>query len=506
MAWTDHAAAMEEGVAARDDLRTSLGQPYVLRRCTELAGEVHQRFASVVRIEAGIGRRTGMLLHGVLAATALVGVVAGRRRPAVDRLAGDAVPRHHDVRRPGRPARPTPARSPGRLRRGDPAARAAGLRAGAGGRRWPCPTDRSSVRFADLHFAYADGTFALSGVDLAVPAGTTCALVGRTGSGKSTLASLLSRAVEPERGLAAPRRRRRPRPRPPAAPRGGRRRHPAHRDPGRHARREHHALRRRSRARPSRPRSTSSASTAWVAGLPRGLDTLLGPGGTSLSAGEEQLVAFARLLVRDVRVVVLDEATARMDPLTEARVVARRRPAARRVAPACWSPTGSRRPSAPSRSPSSTAAASSSTGPRDELAAPRRPVPRPARRRRPASRLCDRCDAGRHDRRGRHPTPYGSAAAGAGAATRSPAWPARPRTRCSSSRSGAWSAWRCSWSAPSPARSARSPAGCGATSSPASSRASTPYALTALLVVSLHRVARCCWRSRSGATRSGGSR
>ena len=40
-----------------------------------------------------------------------------------------------------------------------------------------------------------------------------------------------------------------------------------------------------------------------------------------LSAGEEQLVAFARLLVRDVQVVVLDEATARMDPLTEARVV-----------------------------------------------------------------------------------------------------------------------------------------------------------------------------------------
>ena len=74
MAWTDHAAAMEEGVAARDDLRTSLGQPYVLRRCTELAGQVHARFADVVRLEARISRRTGMLLHGVLAATALVGV------------------------------------------------------------------------------------------------------------------------------------------------------------------------------------------------------------------------------------------------------------------------------------------------------------------------------------------------------------------------------------------------------------------------------------------------
>ena len=60
----------------------------------------------------------------------------------------------------------------------------------------------------------------------------------------------------------------------------------------------------------------------WVAALPDGLDTLLGPGGLVLSAGEEQLLAFARILVRDVQVVVLDEATARMDPVTEARVVA----------------------------------------------------------------------------------------------------------------------------------------------------------------------------------------
>ena len=48
---------------------------------------------------------------------------------------------------------------------------------------------------------------------------------------------------------------------------------------------------------------------------------MLGPGGTTLSAGEEQLVAFARLLVRDVGVVILDEATARMDRLTETRMI-----------------------------------------------------------------------------------------------------------------------------------------------------------------------------------------
>ena len=68
-------------------------------------------------------------------------------------------------------------------------------------------------------------------------------------------------------------------------------------------------------------RRADDLSPVSEAGLPDGLDTVLGPGGTMLSAGEEQLLAFARLLVRDVRVVVLDEATARMDPLTEARVV-----------------------------------------------------------------------------------------------------------------------------------------------------------------------------------------
>lgn len=58
----------------------------------------------------------------------------------------------------------------------------------------------------------------------------------------------------------------------------------------------------------------------WVASLPDGLDTVIGPGGGELSAGEMQLVAFARLMVRDPLVVILDEATARMDPVTDERV------------------------------------------------------------------------------------------------------------------------------------------------------------------------------------------
>src|SRR4051794_8050460 len=320
MAWTDHAAAMEEGVAARDDLRTSLGQPYVLRRCTELASEVHRRFGVVVALEARIGRRTGMLLHGVLAATALIGVIlATDDRISTASLVTLFLVTTMFVGQVDQLARHLPDLQEGfgavvRLR---------GLMAmdpePAGGS--PLPDGPLSVRFARLHFAYEHGTFALTDIDLTVPAGTTCALVGRTGSGKSTLTSLLSRAVEPEPGSLLL---------------GG---VDVRSLDLQLLRAEIGVVTQRTEILAGTlaenitlfadlPWATVEAAveelglTAWVAGLPQGLDTLLGPGGTSLSAGEEQLVAFARLLVRDVRVVVLDEATARMDPLTERRVVA----------------------------------------------------------------------------------------------------------------------------------------------------------------------------------------
>ena len=319
MAWTDHAAAMEEGVAARDDLRTSLGQPYVLRRCTELAGQIHRRFGDVVSLEAGIGRRTGVLLHGVLAATALVGVLL----VLDDRLSTASLVTLYLVTTMFVGQVDQLARHIPDLQEGLGAViRLRGLMASdpepVGGR--DLPDGPLSVRFDDLHFAYEHGTFALSGVDLTVAAGTTCALVGRTGSGKSTLASLISRAVEPEPGSLLL---------------GG---VDVRELDLQHLRASVGVVTQRTEILAGTlaenitlfaalPRHSLEAAvaelglSAWVEGLPKGLDTLLGPGGTSLSAGEEQLVAFARLLVRDVRVVVLDEATARMDPLTEARVV-----------------------------------------------------------------------------------------------------------------------------------------------------------------------------------------
>jgi ABC-type multidrug transport system fused ATPase/permease subunit len=59
--------------------------------------------------------------------------------------------------------------------------------------------------------------------------------------------------------------------------------------------------------------------TTWFEKLEQGLDTLLA-GGNSLSAGEAQLLAFGRVLLKDPRLVILDEATSRLDPVTEVLV------------------------------------------------------------------------------------------------------------------------------------------------------------------------------------------
>lgn len=319
MAWTDHAAAMEEGIAARDDLRTSLGQAFVLRRCSELAAEILRRLANVLRVEIRITRRTGTLLHGLLAGVALAGVafvIDDRLTTAA--LVTLVLVTSTFVGQVDMLARHLPDLQAGfgavlRLR----GMMAAPAEPTGGGTPQPGTLD---VEYRDVRFSYGSGSFALDDVDLLVPAGHTCALVGRTGSGKSTLASLLSRAVEPGRGQVFL---------------------------GgvdvldldlQQLRGSVGVVTQRTEilagtladnitlfADVPREQVVSAVETlglgAWVAGLPEGLDTLLGPGGTTLSAGEEQLVAFARLLVRDVQVVVLDEATARMDPVTEARVV-----------------------------------------------------------------------------------------------------------------------------------------------------------------------------------------
>ncbi|WP_022910558.1 ATP-binding cassette domain-containing protein [Aestuariimicrobium kwangyangense] len=319
-AWTDHAAALEEGIAGRDDLRTSLGQSFAIRRLAQLSADVHRKFKAVLDLEKKILLRGIILLNALLAAVAVIGAtMATRGHTSVAQLVTLFLITTQFVGVVGFVAEQMPDIQAGlgavaRLRQ-----MMALQPEPVGGRQ--IESDEVDLEFRHLTFAYDEGTFALRDIDLHVPAGQTLALVGRSGSGKSTLASLISRAVEPSPGMVLL---------------------------GgvdvldldlQNLRRQVGVVTQRTEilagtlaenitlfADLPRRRVVEVIDelglTDWVAGLDQGLDTLLGPGGTTLSAGEEQLVAFARLLIRDVHVVVLDEATARMDPLTEHRVVA----------------------------------------------------------------------------------------------------------------------------------------------------------------------------------------
>ena len=58
----------------------------------------------------------------------------------------------------------------------------------------------------------------------------------------------------------------------------------------------------------------------WLASLPQGLETPVGEEGRGISMGQRQLVALARVLLQDPAIIILDEATASVDPLTEAQI------------------------------------------------------------------------------------------------------------------------------------------------------------------------------------------
>lgn len=320
MAWTDHASALEEGIAGRDDLRTSLGQAHMVQRLATLTARVHARFRDVVTLESRLARRAGLLLHALLAGIGIAGIaLTVNDSLSVGELVTLFIVTSTFVGLVTQLANHLPDLQAGlgaviRLRQMlavEPEPR--------GG--VPVPAGAEvAVEVCGLDFSYDEGSFALRDVTFSAPAGETVALVGRTGSGKSTLASFVSRAVEPPRGSVFV---------------GG----VDVRDIDlQQLRTDVGVVTQRTEIVAATladnialfddtPRADIEAAVVelglrdWVEGLPAGLDTLLGPGGTTLSAGEEQLVAFARLLVRDVRVVVLDEATARMDPLTERRVV-----------------------------------------------------------------------------------------------------------------------------------------------------------------------------------------
>ena len=182
------------------------------------------------------------------------------------------------------------------------------------------PAD-NSVAFRDVSFVYEGAERpALDHVSFEVPAGSTVALVGPSGGGKSTAASLVPRFWDVTSGSVAV---------------GG----VDVRDVDAHELMDQVAfvfqtnrLFRQTLAdnvRAARPDATDEQVLAAlhdaqcddiVAKLPRGIDTMLGPGGAYLSGGEVQRVALARAILKDAPIVVLDEATAFADPENEALI------------------------------------------------------------------------------------------------------------------------------------------------------------------------------------------
>lgn len=186
----------------------------------------------------------------------------------------------------------------------------------------PRPVGRLSgrIEFRDVVFGYSPEHRVLDRFSLTIEPGETVALVGHTGAGKSTIGRLVVRFYEFAGGkilmdgtdirtvdLTSYRRQLGVVPQSPFLFSG------TVADNIRYPRPD---------ATDEQVRTAAGqvAGGDWLAALPDGLDTEVGEHGSALSMGQRQLVALARLLIQDPAIVILDEATASVDPLTEAQI------------------------------------------------------------------------------------------------------------------------------------------------------------------------------------------
>ncbi len=179
------------------------------------------------------------------------------------------------------------------------------------------PLGALSLSFQDVHFAYEEDEPLLRGINFTLQPGRVLGLLGRTGSGKTTLARLVFRLFDPTHGLIEL---------------GG----VSLTLPQLKPLRQRVALVTQdvqlfqASVRDNLTFFDRSVPderilevihelglSAWYENLPKGLDTKLESGGRSLSAGEAQLLAFTRVFLKDPGLIILDEASSRLDPATE---------------------------------------------------------------------------------------------------------------------------------------------------------------------------------------------
>ena len=174
------------------------------------------------------------------------------------------------------------------------------------------------VEFRNVDFRYPDGTeYVLENFSLVVPQGTNVAIVGETGAGKSTLINLVCRFYEPTKGQVL------------IDGRDARQRSQLwlHSNIG-YVLQTPHLFSGTVRDNLRYGKPDASDAEIWkalkmvsaedvVRRMDKGLDSEVGEGGSLLSTGEKQLLSFARALLADPRILVLDEATSSIDTMTE---------------------------------------------------------------------------------------------------------------------------------------------------------------------------------------------